>query len=97
MNQIKTTTFQKRSAIHIQHKILFRKHQFNLYLTKAVFTVQMMSLQANKKMVADHLGFTVATLNTKIKNYKRINIGDLIKLKTMGFGIAELIKTFDEL
>mgnify|MGYP002626682134 CR=1 FL=1 len=69
----------------------------NLSAFEAVFTVQRLKLHANKKMVADHLGFTVATLNTKIKNYKRINIGDLIKLKTMGFGIAELIKTFDEL
>lgn len=69
----------------------------NLTAFEAVFTVQMMTLQANKKMVSDHLGFTVATLNTKIKNYKRINIGDLIKLKSMGFDIAELIRTFDEL
>ena len=69
----------------------------NLKAFEAVFMLQMFTLQANKKMVADHLGFTVATLNAKIKNYKRINIGDLIKLKTMGFGIAELIRTFDEL
>lgn len=69
----------------------------NLTPFEAEFTLRRMSMQLTKQMVADHLGCTVATLNTKIKNYKRINIGDLIKLKTMGFDIAELIRTFDEL
>ena len=64
---------------------------------EAEFTVRRMCMNLTKQMVADRLGCTVATLNTKIRNYKRINIGDLIKLKTMGFDIAELIRTFDEL
>ncbi|MAI42092.1 MAG: hypothetical protein CMP95_06515 [Gammaproteobacteria bacterium] len=64
---------------------------------EAEFTLRRMRMNLTKQMVASHLSCTVATLNTKIKDYKRITIGDLIKLKTMGFDIAELIRTFDEL
>lgn len=69
----------------------------NLTAFEAEFTLRRMRMNYTKQMVGDCLGCTVATLNTKIKDYKRINIGDLIKLKEMGFNIAELIKTFDEL
>jgi plasmid maintenance system antidote protein VapI len=64
---------------------------------EAEFIVSMHRLQMSKKQVAEKLKCTYPTLNSKIKDYRRITIGDLLVLRKMGFDLPALIKTFKEL